>query len=194
MTESTSLKTFDIIAELANRSSPRAFSPEHVLTADTVGPAFEAARWAPSSSNSQPWSFVVGFRGDQVFEMIVSSMASGNALWASHASAVVANIARLETDEGKKLSHAVYDLGQAVAHFSAQATAEGLIVHQMGGFDADLLGQSLGLDEHHRVITVMAVGVTGNIEDLPDNLQERERAPRVRKPLSAVVSGSVSYA
>jgi hypothetical protein len=121
-------------------------------------------------------------------------MASGNAVWAEHASAVVANIAELESEEGKARSHAIYDLGQAVAHFSAQATADGFIVHQMAGFDADVLTEALALDRRHRVITVMAVGVVGDIEDLPVNLQERERAPRVRKPLSEVASGSVDYA
>jgi len=194
MTDTTVASPFTITPVLAKRSSPRAFSRDHVLSADHLGPSFEAARWAPSSSNSQPWSFVVGFRGDDVFALIVASLASGNAVWAQHASALVANIAELETEEGKARSHAIYDLGQAVAHFSAQATADGLIVHQMAGFDADVLGESLALESRHRVVTVMAVGVPGNVEDLPENLQEREKAPRVRKPLSDVVGGSVNYA
>lgn len=194
MTETTATHHFQITPVLADRKSPRAFSADYVLTAEKLGPAFEAARWAPSSSNSQPWSFAVGFRGDEIFDTIVASMASGNAVWAAKASAVVANITRLETEEGKILSHSIYDLGQAVAHFSAQATADGLIVHQMGGFDADMLGASLELDSRHRVITVMAVGILGQIEDLPENLQEREKAPRVRKPLSEVAGGSVNYA
>lgn len=193
MTDTTVTTQFTLTPALANRTSPRAFSRGHVMTGDQLGPAFEAARWAPSSSNTQPWSFVVGFRGDEAFTTIVSSMASGNAVWAEHASAVVANIAELESEEGKARSHAIYDLGQAVAHFSAQATADGFIVHQMAGFDADVLTEALALDRRHRVITVMAVGVVGDIEDLPVNLQERERAPRVRKPLSEVASGSVDY-
>jgi nitroreductase len=193
MTDTTVASPYTLTPVLAKRSSPRAFSRDHVLDADHLGPSFEAARWAPSSSNSQPWSFVVGFRGDDVFALILASLASGNAVWAQHASAIVANIAELETEEGKARSHAIYDLGQAVAHFSAQATADGLIVHQMAGFDADVLGKSLALDNRHRVVTVMVVGAPGNVEDLPENLQERERAPRVRKPLSDVVSGSVTY-
>jgi hypothetical protein len=100
----------------------------------------------------------------------------------------------LETPEGKALSHSVYDLGQAVAHLSVQATAENIVVHQMGGFDADALGTALGLGSTHRVITVMTLGTQGDPADLPENLQEREAAPRVRKPLGDVVSGSVSYA
>jgi nitroreductase len=185
---------FDIHPVLATRHSPRAYSATATLSSNQLGPLFEAARWSPSSSNSQPWSFVVGLRGDEVFQTILGTLASGNALWAQHASALVANITMLETPEGKALSHCVYDLGQAVAHLSVQATAENIVVHQMGGFDADALGAALGLSSTHRVITVMTLGTQGDPADLPENLQEREAAPRVRKPLGDVVSGSVSYA
>jgi nitroreductase len=194
MTESTSTKTFSLHDALAGRRSPRAYSRSAELTPEQVGPLFEAARWSPSSSNSQPWSFVVGFRGDAVFSTILGTLASGNAAWAEHASALVANITRTHTDEGKALSHAWYDLGQAVAHLSVQATVEGILVHQMGGFDAEALGSALGLDEHHRVVTVMTLGVQGDVSDLPENLQEREQAPRLRTPLGELVSGSAHYA
>lgn len=185
---------FEIHPVMAKRHSPRAYSAAATLSPDQLGPLFEAARWSPSSSNSQPWSFVVGLRGDEVFQTILGTLASGNAVWAQNASALVANITMLETPEGKALSHSVYDLGQAVAHLSVQATAENIVVHQMGGFDADALGAALGLGSTHRVITVMTLGTQGNPADLPENLQEREAAPRVRKPLGDVVSGSVSYA
>lgn len=194
MTDSSSTLLFDIAPVLADRHSPRAYSATAQLGVAQLGPLFEADRWSPSSSNSQPWSFVVGFRGDDVFTSILGTLASGNALWAAQASALVANITRVQTDEGKSLSHAVYDLGQAVAHLSVQATAEGILVHQMGGFDATALGVALGLDDNHRVITVMTLGLPGDVADLPENLRERELAPRVRKPLSDVASGSVDYA
>jgi len=194
MTESSSTKTFPIHDALADRRSPRAYSRTAELSAEQVGPLFEAARWAASSSNSQPWSFVVGFRGDEVFSTILGTLASGNAVWAEHASALVANIAKTHTEEGKALSHGWYDLGQAVAHLSVQATLEGILVHQMAGFDADALGVALGLDDHHRVVTVMTLGLQGDVSDLPENLQERERAPRVRRPLGHSVSGSANYA
>jgi nitroreductase len=194
MSEQTAKKTFPLESVLESRRSPRAYSGVEVLSAERLGSAFEAARWSPSSSNSQPWSFVVGFRGDDTFNTIAQSLASGNLIWADKASALVANIARVETEEGKALSHAIYDVGQAVAHFSVQATADGLFVHQMGGFDAEALASALGLDARHRVVTVMTVGVLGALEELPENLQERERAPRVRKPLSELVGGSVHYA
>ena len=185
---------FTLIDVLEQRWSPRAFSRTQVLDEKTLGPAFEAARWSPSSGNSQPWTFIVGFRGDEVFQTIVATMASGNQVWAEHAGAVVANVASVVDAEGNPQSHAIYDLGQAVAHFSVQATAEGLMVHQMSGFDAQQLGRDLVLDSSQRVVTLMAVGSMGDPAELPEKLQEREAKPRVRKPLSEIVGGSASYA
>lgn len=185
---------FALTDVLEQRWSPRAFARDEVLDQNRLGPAFEAARWAPSSGNSQPWTFLVGFRGDDVFETIVGTMASGNQVWAEHAGALVANIASVVDAEGKPQSHAIYDLGQAVAHFSVQATAEGLMVHQMSGFDAQALGRELELDSSQRVVTLMAVGSLGDPADLPEKLQEREAKPRVRKPLSEIVGGSANYA
>jgi len=187
-------RSFPIEDILERRYSPRAYSATAELTAGDLGPAFEAARWSASSSNSQPWFFVVGFRGDPVFRTIAQSLASGNSLWAERASVLVANITQVVGDEGNERSHAVYDLGQAVAYFSAQATAGGLLVHQMAGFDAEALHASLGLDDRQRVVTVMTVGRAGDVEELPEKLRERERAPRVRKPLADIVGGSASYA
>ena len=185
--------SFEIHSALADRWSPRAYDRAHTLTKDALGPCFEAARWSASSGNSQPWSFALGLRGDETFSAILGSLAEGNAVWAQHASALVANIAELTTPEGKKQSHAVYDLGQSVAHFSVQATVEGFVVHQMGGFDAEALGVSLALPESHAVISVMTVGATGDPEELPEKLREREALPRVRKPLADVVTHGVRY-
>lgn len=179
---------------LEQRWSPRAFARDEVLTQDTLGSACEAARWSPSSGNSQPWLFVVGFRGDTTFSTILETLASGNQVWAEHAAVLVANIAAVVDAEGKPQSHAIYDLGQAVAHFTVQATADGLMVHQMGGFDAQTLGRELGIESTQRVVTVMAVGSMGDPADLPEKLQEREAKPRERKPLSEIVGGSAHYA
>ena len=185
---------FSVMDVLEQRWSPRAFDRDEVLDENRLGPAFEAARWSPSSGNSQPWTFMAGFRGDDVFQTIVGTMASGNQVWAEHAGAVVANIASVVDAEGNPQSHAVYDLGQAVAHFSVQATAEGLMVHQMGGFDAQTLGRELELDSSQRVVTLMAIGSMGDPAELPEKLQLREAQPRSRKSLSEIVRGSAHYA
>jgi len=191
--DNISKRSFAINPLLEQRWSPRAYSATHVVDENELGPCFEAARWSPSSSNSQPWSFAVGFRGDAVFSMIIDSMVAGNALWGKNASALVASIAMTHNDEGTEFSHAIYDVGQAVAHFSVQATSQGLLVHQMAGFDPESLGDALGLDSHHRVVTLMTIGVLGDVADLPEKLQEREASPRVRKPLSDVVFRGASY-
>lgn len=181
--------SYPIMTELAERWSPRAFDAEYQLTDSELGALFEAARWSPSSSNTQPWSFVLGRRGDQTFEQIVSVLASGNAVWANRASALVVNIVEEVSATGKPQSAAHYDVGQAAAHLSVQATHLGLIVHQMGGFDKDRMHALLGLDERHRPVVVMAIGRIGDATELPEDVQAKERALRTRKPLTEVVSG-----
>ncbi len=181
--------TYPIMAELAQRWSPRAYDPTAELTTEQLGSLFEAARWSPSSSNTQPWSFVVGRRGEDTFETIVSQLAEGNAVWAHRASALVVNIVEEVSSEGKPRSAAHYDVGQAAAHLSIQATHMGLIVHQMGGFDKDGMHTALGLDERHRPVVVMAIGSVGDASDLPEDIQAREVQDRQRKPLTEVVTG-----
>jgi len=184
---------FPISEILSNRWSPRAFSHDAEIVSADLGSSFEAAKWSPSSSNSQPWKFMVGLRGDKIFEAITDSMSPGNAIWAKHAPALIANIARLENSDGSPLDHAVYDLGQAVAHFTFQATVDGLLVHQMGGFDSVKLGETLRLSRIEEVVTLMAVGPLGKLSDLPEKLQARELRTRERKKLSEIVVGSLSY-
>jgi len=180
---------YPLMTELTERWSPRAFDPDAVLTSEQLGSLFEAARWSPSSSNTQPWTFVVGRRGDDTFDMILGLLAPGNAVWANRASALVVNIVEEVSEAGKPQSAAHYDVGQAAAHLSIQATHLGLIVHQMGGFDKEGMHQALGLDDRHRPVVVMAIGLQGEVSDLPDDVQAREVAARSRKPLDEVVSG-----
>lgn len=180
---------YPLMDELARRRSPRAFDPSVELTDQQVGSLLEAARWSPSSSNSQPWRLFVAKRGTELFNQVVETLASGNQAWAVNVSALIVNVAKTVTDEGKPEKWAPYDVGQAAAHLSIQATHMGLIVHQMGGFDADALGEVLGLDEKHRAWAILAVGQHGDAALLPEKLQEREDAPRVRKPLDEIAPG-----
>lgn len=180
---------YPIMSELTERWSPRAYDPSHELTTEQLGSLFEAARWSPSSSNTQPWNFVVGRRGEKTFDLILGFLAGGNAVWAHRASALVVNIVEEVSEAGKPQLAAHYDVGQAAAHLSIQATHMGLIVHQMGGFDNDGLHEGLGLDDRHRPIVVMAVGQMGDVNELAEDTQVRERASRIRKPLEDVVNG-----
>ena len=131
---------------LADRWSPRAFDPSARLTGLQVTALLEAARWAPSAANSQPWRFLLALRGSADFEHIFATLAPGNQAWAGAASALVMVAAATTDDAGSASPWALYDTGQAVAHLSTQASHEGLSVHQLGGFDKSAVVEAFGLD------------------------------------------------
>lgn len=176
-----------INAVLAERWSPRAFDNTFKLTVDDITPIFEAARWAPSANNMQPWRYIVGFRGDQVFDTIVKSLAGWNTAWAPNASVLATTVAHTENDEGQANPFALFDLGQSVAHLSIQAQTQGLYVHQMAGTDADFLRRSFNLPAGFSVFHTFAIGKIASPDTLPPELADRERAPRVRHDLSEIV-------
>ena len=172
---------------LAQRWSPRGFDPAHDLSDRDVDALLEAARWAPSARNSQPWRFLVGRRGDETFALLADLLATGNRSWAPTSSALVLVVAQTTDETGRARPWALYDTGQAVAALSVQAEASGLSVHQMAGFDADASRQSLGLGPDLAPVVVMAVGRHDPTADLPEPLAARERAPRTRHPLGALL-------
>jgi nitroreductase len=179
--------TFPILDVLAERWSPRAFDQNATLTMADLSPAFEAARWAPSANNLQPWSFVVGFRGDETFEKIAATLSGFNSAWAPNASALIVTVTHTLTASGRLNAFARYDLGQAVAHFSVQAQANGISLHQMGGFDIDALTTALGVNEPLEIVTVIAAGTPVDPATLSEEIAERENAPRERKDVSEFV-------
>jgi len=168
---------------LAQRRSPRGFSAERPVDAETMRVLLEAARWAPSANNSQPWRFGVALRGEPAFDALVAALAPGNQVWAPNAGALVLIAAQTVGDDGRERPWALYDAGQAAAHLTIQAQAEGLAVHQMGGFDPDAAGAVFGLDEHVRPVVVLAVGWHDPQAQLPEPFASRERAPRLRLPV-----------
>ncbi len=172
---------------LAERWSPRGFDRTHHLDDAQLGALLEAARWAPSANNSQPWRFLVTRRGDQDFHWLADLVAAGNRSWAPLASALVLVAAETVDETGRPRPWAWYDTGQAVAALSVQAQAEGLAVHQMGGFDADAARHAFGLDETLSPVVVLAVGRHDPQAALPDPLSTRERAPRTRDPLEVLL-------
>jgi nitroreductase len=180
---------YPIMAELEDRWSPRAFDPEFELSHDQWGSLIEAARWAPSSSNTQPWRFVVAIRGTELFKAVHGALAERNQVWTGSVSALIVNAFQSETEEGKPLRHGLYDLGQAAAHLSVQASHMGLHVHQMSGFDVDAMRTAVGVEDRFVPSVVMAIGKIADASLLPERLAEREAAPRVRKPLSEVAPG-----
>ena len=175
---------------LKRRWSPRAFS-DRLVEPDTLRSLLEAARWAPSSSNEQPWSFLVATKDDQAeYGRLLSCLVEGNSLWAQRAPVLMVSVARLSfEDEGKPNRHAFHDVGQAVANLSVQATALGLVVHQMAGFYPDKVRELYGIPKEFEPVAVIALGYPGDPESLPDKFRSRELAPRERKPLAEFVFG-----
>jgi nitroreductase len=172
---------------LAARWSPRGFNGAHALAPDQVTALLEAARWAPSANNSQPWRFLVANRGEQAFDDIFGVLMPGNQLWAGAASALIAVVADTQNADGSPSAYALYDTGQAVANLVAQAAHEGLSVHQMGGFDKAAASAVFGLAPHLQPVVVIAVGQHDAEAPLTEALAEREAAPRVRRPLEELV-------
>jgi nitroreductase len=173
-----------VLDVLADRWSPRAYAADDVIDEDQLASALEAARWAPSANNSQPWRFVVARRGTEAHERIHQALVGFNQAWAGNAAVLIVAVAETTDAEGKPIGYAAYDLGQSVAHLSVQAHHDGLYVHQMGGFDRDGVRAAFGLDARFEPLTVIALGPIGDVSDLPEALQEREAAPRVRVPLA----------
>lgn len=189
MTVATTVaKSADTSAELhpllAERWSPRGFDRSHNLDDEQLTALLEAARWAPSANNTQPWRFLVARREDETFERVADLLAPGNRSWAPAASALILVVARTSDEKsGRPHPWALYDTGQAVAALTVQASADGLFVHQMGGFDADAARLNFGLDDELTPVVVMAVGQYDSAADLAEPLATRERAPRVRESL-----------
>lgn len=176
--------TYPLHDFLHHRWSPLAFA-DRPLPAESVGSLLEAARWAPSCYNDQPWSFVIATRDQTAeFERLASCLVDANRVWAARAPLLALTVARLHFDHnGKENRHAWYDVGQAAAHLTFQAAALGLFVHQMGGFDPQRARMLYDIPPTHEPASMMAVGYYGDATQLPDELRARETAPRRRKPL-----------
>lgn len=180
---------------MRSRWSPSVFDDTHELDDDQLETLLQAARWAPSAGNRQPWWLLVLPRGGAGHAVLVEHLSRGNAGWVPRASAVVVAAAQTAADpaapDGKPVEQqlAAYDLGQAVAHLTLQAQAIGLASHQFAGFDRDAVAAALGVPAHVGVLSGVALGVRGDPAALSERDQEREQRPRTRRPL-----GTAAYA
>ena len=179
----------DLHPLLADRWSPRAFDRTPLEDSDVTA-LLEAARWAPSANNYQPWRFLLGRQGtegaDSTYKGIYDALAEFNQLWASAAPVLVAAVVEVEHEDGSAREIAPYELGLAVSQLTVEAAARGLHVHQMGGFDAEQISAEFGVPPQYRTVVVLAVGRLGDPESLPAWAAERETAPRERKPLADI--------
>ena len=175
----TAHPVLDVIAE---RWSPRAFDPRPVEP-EALRSLFEAARWAASCFNEQPWAYVVVGREDARFEEALGCLAERNRLWATNAGALVFACARERFERNDKLNRwASYDLGQATAHLALQAQSMGIAVHPMGGFSTERVREAFGVPEGADPIAAIAIGYPGDPDALLEEFRESETAQRKRRP------------
>jgi nitroreductase len=181
----------DVLAVIRDRWSPRAFDPARDVSRADLSRLFEAARWAPSSMNEQPWRFVVADRArtHEAYDALLSALTDSNRAWAVAApvlvmAAIQPTIERLGVDN----RHAWYDAGQAVALLTMQATSMGLSIRQMEGFDRARAREACRIPAPFECAVIMAIGYAGDAELLAhERHRVAERAPRARKPIREFV-------
>jgi nitroreductase len=176
-----------VIPAVLRRWSPRAYSDKPVSDAD-LKTIFEAVRWTASSSNEQPWRFIVGRKGTETYDKILSSLVEFNQLWAGKAPVLILGATNGLTQKNTTNGAAVYDLGQAAAMLVLQAAELGLEAHQMGGYDREKARQSFSIPEQYHLGAAIALGYQGEPELLAnERMQEQEATPRSRKELGEFV-------
>lgn len=173
---------------LRRRWSPRAFS-SRAVEPEVLQSLLEAARWAPSSDNEQPWHFLLATQADpQEFQRLLSCLKDGNIRWVKQAPVLLISVTRLTWEEDHQPNrHAFHDVGLAVANLTVQAISMGLFVHQMAGFFPEKVKELYKIPDEHEAVTAIALGYPGEPDTLPDDLRKRELAGRERKPLDSFV-------
>lgn len=170
------------------RWSPRSFTEREVSPA-LLAKVFEAARWAASSFNEQPWRFLVGRKGSSAYKKIFESLGEFNQKWAQSAPVLIMGAAKTKfSHNGVDNRVALYDLGAAASYMTLQAAALGLATHQMAGFDTEKAKKLFGIPEEYTMGSVIALGYQGEPDKLGDEgMIKQETSPRTRKPLGEFV-------
>ena len=171
------------------RWSPRAFDPNRSIDAATMRSLLEAARWSPSSFNGQPWTFLLAMKDDAAeFQTMLGCLAEKNQLWAKHASALmIAVAANVFEANGRPNNHGKYDTGGALANLTFEATAKGIYIHQMAGFDAAKTRATYGIPASADPIAAIALGYLGDPNALSADFREMEEKPKPRKAIGEFV-------
>ncbi|MFS0865016.1 nitroreductase family protein [Fredinandcohnia sp. 179-A 10B2 NHS] len=178
--ENTREAQYEVNPLFINRWSPRSFLEKEVPEADLLS-VFEAARWAPSANNFQPWRFIVA-KSEADLKLFHTFINPGNLVWCEKAPVLTLLISKKTTDNGENRYHA-FDSGTAFGYLALEAANKGLVTHAMGGFDRDKAREALQIPDDYEIQCVIAIGYQGEKEVLPENLQEREQ-PNNRRPLA----------
>jgi len=167
---------------IRERWSPRAFA-DRSLEPGRLQSLLEAARWAPSCFNEQPWRFIVAERADEEeFQSMVDCLTPLNQAWAKEAAVLILSVAAKTFERNDNANrHALHDVGLSVMQLILQATADGLHAHQMAGFDSEQARRTYSIPEGFEPVAVVAIGYAGDPELLAEELRERELAPRSRR-------------
>ncbi len=177
---------YEINPLILKRWSPRSMTGEELCEVDIMT-LFEAARWAPSSSNNQPWRFIYAKRNTQHWDKLFNLMVEGNKIWTKNAAVLVVVISRKNFEHNEKPSKTYqYEAGSAWENLALEAASRGLIAHGMAGFDYEKARKDLDIPDNFDVMAMIAVGKMGPKESLPPQLQEKEH-PNDRKPLSEII-------
>lgn len=184
--QKTRSTSYEINSLIINRWSPRSFA-DSILSDTELFSLFEAARWAPSSSNSQPWRFIYAKRGSKNWDDLFNLLIDFNKQWCVNASVLVVVISRknFENNDKPSITHQ-FDTGAAWENLAIQAVSQGLVTHGMAGFDYEKARKDLGVPDDYDIVAMIAIGKRGPKEKLSLELQAREM-PNSRKPLSDIV-------
>ena len=172
---------------LRRRWSPRAFD-ERPVEPEKLRSLLEAARWAPSSNNEQPWRFLVATKERKTeYARLFNCLLEGNQKWVYRVPVLLLSVAKLRFEDGLPNRHSLHDTGMAAENLVLQATALGLATHQMAGFRLDQARADCQIPAGYEPAAMIAVGYAGDPALLSEHLRAREAQPRVRKPLSELV-------
>lgn len=179
---------YNIHPLITNRWSPRAFLPDKEVSREQLLKLFDAARWAPSSFNEQPWRFIVGRKGEENYDKIFETLVEFNQQWTKNAPVLLLACGkRTFSKNGKDNRHYRYDTGAAMTTLAFQATADGLFIHQMAGFKPDKAREIFNIPEDYEAIAACAIGYKGDPDMLEDKNKESETTERSRKSLEEIV-------
>lgn len=185
MFEKKAITQTDIADVLALRWSGRAYDPERPVEREKLTALLEAARWSPSCFGDQPWRFLIWDRAadPERWRRAFECLSEGNRAWVSRAPVLMLVCADSQFTDGRPNRWGQYDAGAAAMSLSVQATALGLMVHQMGGFDAAKVRAEFAIPERYACMAMATVGYQATEPEIPEELREREYSPRVRRTL-----------